>query len=1201
MSQQYIARTEPSGVVFPAVEVSDVVPVQRVTSTTVANTVPIYNDGYDNAFCQWLSGSGVPTDAEQPIFYQTTAVAPIITTVAPPTPAIKKTTKFKAKKGSKDIKCPHCSKEFMKKGSFELHLRNKHDFKTVELLKKHSYDFSKVPLVLGKSQFRILICTKCPEIELVKFADILRHNRVVHNFEENICACGLCDGKVFETYKTLRHHVETQHSEEYKPLQCTKCDFRATKKNDIVKHYLAFHSEDEANFQCLFCELEFGSSEEKETHERDFHPLECQGYCQECKRKMPSKTGLFFHMKTAHKNFTSLGADPCLPLTLQPKAEEIVIANVPAKPGPQTQPLGLKSKPENITITFDCTRCEASFGKRFQLKRHALEAHQETASFSTVDQGYFVQPEEIVIANVVEPDSLQTILVQADLEPLESLQPWNQQQQQRQTKRVLGCPLDPCDFKSPFKSKVKQHARDVHGKRCVKLEDMKVLNVLVDAPKRYAYNYPCSWTKCKEKFVTKQEVIDHVQTVHGQSISMEDIDNLPSFTCEYCNQKFFNVSTKKAHITNAHFAGNPQRNWDVKPPIFEDVLPPSSPQPAVLQEPQEPELKTERRSPSPLPIPSFRCSQCRLSFSYHVSLNLHVLTEHSNQVVKPEPGLEHQLPCGRCGAVFGNQDSLDLHCQSWHRKRTRIKLVVKDLPDWNYDNTVFDEATEEMAEMAEKTSKEASTRAWKKYRRKIQLQMAADDQGREMSNARNPMVYNCLDCNDFPATDKYPVFRRHVLMNHHEKARLQCSICFSLYDDSLALKDHVLERHSDVFMPTRCGYCRLGFRSQVGCQLHKENVHPAENEAEKSDKKTIKCKHCDKEFSRRNNMMSHVRIIHLNKRNYKCEETSCDRAFGTPSKLSHHLKAVHGKEVDLKTLYGVSKSKKLSGLKTRQPSEEIVSFFNSFDSELKRGPDGKLNCVWENCPFTAKHPAKVKLHVETVHLKLRRWKCDLCAKDGVQASEVPSFTTKSHLESHIDSIHKRLRPYVCEICGLSFTRAYNLTTHMKRNKGKCQPGKRLYFAQESNAEAQGFACESCGSKFGKQHLLEAHVKRYQGQCEPGKVMHVKGNSVFAEYIMPDDGRELFKCDQCDRIYPYKQSLTQHIIRVHGNGSMFVCDVCGKSFTQKHRLTVHQASAHGQFKLMPNLCTVCGRRFVTPFSLRRHMAERHNKSLVPQEN
>ena len=266
-----------------------------------------------------------------------------------------------------------------------------------------------------------------------------------------------------------------------------------------------------------------------------------------------------------------------------------MIANVPAKPGPQTQPLGLKSKPENIAITFDCTRCEASFSKQFQLKRHALEAHQETASFSTVDQGYFVRPEEIVIANVVEPDSLQTILVQADLEPMESLQPWNQQQQQRQTKRVLGCPLDPCDFKSPFKSKVKQH------------------------------------------------------------------------------------------------------------------------------------------------------------------------------------------------------------------------------------------------------------------------------------------------------------------------------------------------------------------------------------------------------------------------------------------------------------------------------------------------------------------------------------------------------------------------------------------------------------------------------------LLEAHVKRHQGQCEPGKVMHVKGNSVFADYITPDDGRELFKCDQCDCIYPYKQSLTQHIIRVHGNGSMFVCEVCGKSFTQKHRFTVHKASAHGQFKLMPNLCTVCGRRFVTPFSLHLHMAERHNKSLVPQEN
>ena len=95
-----------------------------------------------------------------------------------------------------------------------------------------------------------------------------------------------------------------------------------------------------------------------------------------------------------------------------------------------------------------------------------------------------------------------------------------------------------------------------------------------------------------------------------------------------------------------------------------------------------------------------------------------------------------------------------------------------------------------------------------------------------------------------------------------------------------------------------------------------------------------------------------------------------------------------------------------------------------FDRELSRGKDGKLQCVWDNCLFSAKHPTKVKLHVETVHLKLRKFKCELCEKDGVKSSSPPSFTTKASEKSSpvIDIILKRcaslithfFRLFLCE-------------------------------------------------------------------------------------------------------------------------------------------------------------------------------------------
>ena len=42
----------------------------------------------------------------------------------------------------------------------------------------------------------------------------------------------------------------------------------------------------------------------------------------------------------------------------------------------------------------------------------------------------------------------------------------------------------------------------------------------------------------------------------------------------------------------------------------------------------------------------------------------------------------------------------------------------------------------------------------------------------------------------------------------------------------------------------------------------------------------------------RSNMLTHVRLIHLNQRRYECRV--CQKAaFGTPSKLANHLRKVH--------------------------------------------------------------------------------------------------------------------------------------------------------------------------------------------------------------------------------------------------------------------------------------------------------------------
>ena len=483
------------------------------------------------------------------------------------------------------------------------------------------------------------------------------------------------------------------------------------------------------------------------------------------------------------------------------------------------------------------------------------------------------------------------------------------------------------------------------------------------------------------------------------------------------------------------------------------------------------------------------------------------------------------------------------------------------------------------------------------------------------------MIYNCAVCNDFAATDVYPHFCRHMQSVHGEGTlghqsfdatgstnadetlddrRCECAECRQRFLTCIEVKTHVEETHPTTYRPVRCKHCPTGFKLRIGLKLHMTEKHPEEldQEIEKKLGNMVQCAHCDRKFRSRSTMLKHIRVVHLNKRDcYECPEIDCDKSYSSKSKLTLHLDKVHDK--NLSVVMSKAKAEKEESKKIRKQNRDaakkrIEDFFKSMQVEMKR-VDGKLLCIWEGCSFTAKHPNKVKLHVEMVHLKLKPFKCEICEKDGVRTA-APHFSTQAHLQSHIDAIHRRLRPFVCEHCGWRFTRKNNLAKHIKRSRGRCHPGKRLYYTEEKTDNEDGVVkCETCNMTFSRRCNLEAHIKTQKGRCIPGARMHKHSNTVYAEFVEPDDPREIFKCDECSRVYPYRQSLRQHKQRVHGDGSsLFVCEECGKSFTQKHRLTCHQANAHGQHKLMPNLCNVCGKRFITSFSLRRHLADVHNK-------
>ena len=112
--------------------------------------------------------------------------------------------------------------------------------------------------------------------------------------------------------------------------------------------------EDGDEVKCSFCPRSFASAEARSSHETDFHPMECQGYCHQCSCRLPSKAALVFHLKTGHPNVQLVHPSPMQPYHKAAPAE-IVVASVPAPDIPEPPQLipGHNIKDSSVFLAFN--------------------------------------------------------------------------------------------------------------------------------------------------------------------------------------------------------------------------------------------------------------------------------------------------------------------------------------------------------------------------------------------------------------------------------------------------------------------------------------------------------------------------------------------------------------------------------------------------------------------------------------------------------------------------------------------------------------------------------------------------------------------------------------------------------------------------------------------------------------------------------
>lgn len=157
-----------------------------------------------------------------------------------------------------------------------------------------------------------------------------------------------------------------------------------------------------------------------------------------------------------------------------------------------------------------------------------------------------------------------------------------------------------------------------------------------------------------------------------------------------------------------------------------------------------------------------------------------------------------------------------------------------------------------------------------------------------------------------------------------------------------------------------------------------------------------------------------------------------------------------------------------------------------------------------------------------------------------------SFSSRTGLRYHMN-VHKNEFPYFCEQCNKGFNRIGQYESHCNKHSG------------------MSWECPICGAKVRTQQGRKVHEAQHKNQ--------------------------VYKCDVCSKMFNCKEYMQAHR---RGHVNTFECPICHKKFKRKHHLVEHvRVHEKNGFK-----CEHCN--FVTNYrqSLRRHMHGVHTTNTKP---
>ncbi|KOB75790.1 Uncharacterized protein OBRU01_05948 [Operophtera brumata] len=280
--------------------------------------------------------------------------------------------------------------------------------------------------------------------------------------------------------------------------------------------------------------------------------------------------------------------------------------------------------------------------------------------------------------------------------------------------------------------------------------------------------------------------------------------------------------------------------------------------------------------------------------------------------------------------------------------------------------------------------------------------------------------------------------------------------------------------------------------------------------------------------SEKGRLSSHVRATHLKEKRHLCN--LCDAKFFGKACLRKHMLMHSGEK--------------------------------KYQCGLCQKAYGR-NCP--QCPETFLHYYQRLKHISSIHgMKLKEFKCDLCAK---------VFIASGKLYAHVRATHLKEKRYACDVCNTKFFSTTLLKNHMLSHSGE-----RKYQC----------ACDKVfrSKNAKKEHYAYIHMKVKRHRCPqcPETFRNYFQRSKHISLIHGMKTKE-FKCDLCPKVFTVSGKLRVHVRYAHLKLKRYACEVCEWKFYSSSELKQHMVTHSGERKYQ---CNVCKKSYARKYTLREHM-------------